>query len=105
MARTVATKDEAYKINGLNPIVLIRCHAKLCQDVARLSNLQDLDGCSVGIVNLLYQIHESHQRQEAQVNLAHDTAVIIGGKSGEKVLSICLIVRVAMGLDCLGIGD
>lgn len=105
MARTVATKDEAYKINSLDPIVLICRHAQLCQDVARLSNLQDLDGCSVGIVDLLHEVHESHQRQETQVDFAHDTAVIIGGKSGEEVLSICLVIHIAMGLNGFGVGD
>lgn len=105
LLRLSRQKDEAYKVNGLNPIILIRCHAQLCQDVARLSNLQDLDGCSVGIVDLLHEVHESHQRQETQVNLAHDTAVIIGGKSGEEVFSICLIIHIAMGLNGFGVGD
>lgn len=40
--------DEVYR---LHPIVLIRCHFQLFQDVTTLADLEDLDICGIGVID------------------------------------------------------
>lgn len=77
------------KHNPSDPTALLR------QDVLRLADLQVLDGGGVGVVDLLDEVHEAREREEAGVDL--------GGEAGEEVAAVgfrVLVIR-SRRLRCL----
>lgn len=68
----------AYVVDGLCPVVVVGGHLQLSHDVAGLSDLQDLDRCCIGKVNLLEEVHDAHEEEHAAVHLSHDPPVILG---------------------------
>lgn len=78
------TVDGAYVVDGLCPVVVVGGHVQLSHDVAGFSDLQDLDRRCIAKVDLLEEVHDAHEEQDAPVHLSHDPPVIFGRELGQK---------------------
>ena len=74
----MATKT--HKVYALNPVVLIRSHVELLQYVSWLTDLKNLHGRGIGVIDIFDHVHETNQQKKATVDFSHDSLVLLCGE-------------------------